>query len=152
MERTPHSGLQNKVALFSYSSLKATGALGFIRSFTSSEPFHLLFPVCQATVVVHGWFWVISMAGGGKSVETHPASQGPDLEGAPLALRCISVHSVTQSGRLEMDSSVPSRAHILQEDICIKTRQITLFQIFAYWSVTSSANYLFRILTKNICI
>ena len=51
------------------------------------------------------------MAGGGKSVETHPASQGPDLEGAPLALRCISVHSVTQSGRLEMDSSVPSRAH-----------------------------------------
>ena len=54
MERTPHSGLQNKVALFSYSSLKATGALGFIRSFTSSEPFHLLFPICQATVVVHG--------------------------------------------------------------------------------------------------
>lgn len=49
-----HSGLQNKVALFSYRSLKAAGALDVIRSFMSSEAFHLLLPVCQATVIVHG--------------------------------------------------------------------------------------------------
>ena len=96
MERTQHSGLQNKVALFSYSRLKASAALGVIRSFMSSKPFHLLFPICQATVVVHGWCWVISTAGGGESVETQPASQGPELDGAPLAPHCIGEHSVTQ--------------------------------------------------------
>lgn len=49
-----HSGLQNKVALFSYRSLEATRALDVIRSFMSSEAFHLLFPVCQDAVTVHG--------------------------------------------------------------------------------------------------
>lgn len=44
-------------------------------------------------------------------METQPASQGPDLDGAPLAQRCIMSTQSHSEGGWGVDSSVPPRAH-----------------------------------------